>query len=439
MPIGTKIVRGQLLESRLPDSDVTVYFVQQNGYFDREQLYQENGIDYKDNCERFIFFSRAVLDVIRQLDFGVDILHCNDWQTGLIPAYLDIEYSHASGYDHIASIMTIHNMAYQGRFWHWDMLLTGLDWKYFNWQQMEFYGDLNLLKTGLSFSDAITTVSRQYAEEIQQPPLGCGMEGLLQQRGENLSGIINGVSYDDWNPATDKYLSTNFDTKTWQTGKPKCKAALQELLGLPTQPDVPLIGLVGRLADQKGWDLIVEVMQRWAPHEDAQWAILGTGDPRYHESLSHLAQSFPQRVGLSLDFSNELAHQIEAGADMFLMPSRYEPCGLNQLYSLKYGTVPVVRATGGLADTITDSTPETLEAGTANGFSFINYDADSLAQTLGRACETYRNEQPVWNQLVTTGMNQDWSWQRSAEQYIDLYTRARSQKEQSHERIGQSG
>jgi starch synthase len=421
IPIGGKIVSGQLLKSHLPGSDVPIYFVDQPEYYGRKELYRENGKDYKDNCERFVFFSRAVMEAVRLLDLPVDVMHCNDWQTGLIPAYLEIEYEGVQRFENIATLLTIHNLAYQGHFWHWDMLLTGLDWKYFNWHQMEFFGSLNLLKTGLIFSDALTTVSSQYAREIQSQPLGCGLEGVLQQRGSDLSGIINGVDYTVWNPEVDTMIPAQFNADNWRDGKAVCKAKLQEELGLPVRPDTPVIGLVGRLASQKGWNLVAEVMQKWVHQTDVQWAILGTGEPEYHDLLANLANNWPEKVAAKLTFSNDLAHRIEAGSDMFLMPSEYEPCGLNQMYSLRYGTIPVVRSTGGLADTITDATPQTIGARTANGFSFQAFDAVALEDALTRACAVYRSQPDVWSGLVETAMRQDWSWANSAKQYIALY------------------
>ena len=428
IPIGSKIVRGRFLVTRLPDGKTPVYLVEQDGYYDRPELYREKGEDYKDNCERFVFFSRAVLEAIRLLDLKTDIVHCNDWQTGLVPAYLNIEYGEAKGYEHITSLLTIHNMAYQGQFWHWDMLLTGLDWRYFNYHQLEFYGGLNLLKTGLVFADAINTVSPRYAQEIQEHPLGCGLEGVLQQRSQELSGIINGVDYEVWNPAKDTYLAANYDERTWQQNKPACKASLQNQLGLPESPNTPVVGLIGRLADQKGWDLVAEVIQKWASTEDVQWAILGNGEPIYHDLLSRLAGEFPHRVAVRLGFSDELAHRIEAGSDIFLMPSRYEPCGLNQLYSLKYGTIPVVHATGGLADTIVDASPDRVAARQANGFAFYHYSSQELESKLRRACDTYRHERATWIQLVNTAMEQDWSWSHSAKQYVQLYEQTLTRK-----------
>ncbi|MBI2825328.1 MAG: glycogen synthase GlgA [Planctomycetia bacterium] len=422
VPIGTKEVEGGLLRSAFPGTAVPVYLVEQSDYFDREGLYGEGGRDYIDNCERFVFFCRAVMEAIRLLDLRVDVLHAHDWQTGLLPAYLHIEYRGVPGYERIASLFTIHNLAFQGQFWHWDMLLTGLDWKYFNWHQMEFFGKLNLMKTGLVFADAINTVSPRYAEEIQAAPLGSGLEGVLLQRRDVLSGILNGVDYGTWNPATDPHLPVKYELSNVVEGKAACKAAVQAELGLVQAPNMPLVGMTGRLTDQKGVDLVAGVLQEWAQTADVQWAILGTGDPKYEQQLSTLAGRHPQKVAVKLDFSEAVAHRIEAGADVFLMPSQFEPCGLSQLYSLKYGTVPVVRATGGLADTITDATPEAIAAGAANGFSFREYSTLALAEALRRAIAMYRQPE-VWSRLVAAGMQQDWSWKRSAEQYVNLYRR----------------
>lgn len=421
VPIGSRMVPGALLQSTLPGSNVPVYFVENADYFDRPDLYQQDGKDYLDNCERFVFFCRSVLEAIRLLDLQPDVVHANDWQTALLPAYLKIEYRGVPGYENVGSLLTIHNLAYQGTFWHWDMLLTGLDWKYFNWQQMEFFGNLNLLKTGIVFADRLNTVSPRYAEEIQTAPLGCGLEGVLQQRRDVLSGIVNGVDYGQWNPATDAALAAKYDAGSVADGKHKCKAALQNEVGLPANPDVPLIAFVGRLSEQKGIDLIGAVMKDWLPSRDVQFVVLGTGDPTYHELFSTLAQRYPNKLALRLAFSDALAHRIEAGADIFLMPSRYEPCGLNQLYSLKYGTVPVVRATGGLADTIVNATDGTLANGTATGFSFADYSGLALAETLDRACQMYSSKKELWSQLIRTGMEQDWSWRHSAGEYVDLY------------------
>ncbi len=430
IPIGSKLVPGSFLKSYLPDSRVPVYFVKQDQYYDRPDLYREAGKDYVDNCERFVFFSRAVLEAIRLLNLKVDVLHANDWQTGLVPALLKIEHAGVPLYENISSLFTIHNMAYQGVFWHWDMLLTGLDWKFFNWQQMEFFGNLNLLKTGLVFADRLNTVSSRYAEEIQTAPLGCGLEGVLQSRRNFLTGIINGVDYSQWNPATDSYLSANYAPQTVQQGKAMCKAALQKRLGLPVAKDIPVVAFIGRLVEQKGIDLLNAVIRDWVQSREVQWVILGTGEPVYHEQFSMLAERNPQRVATKLEFSQALAHEIEAGADMLVMPSRYEPCGLNQLYSLKYGTVPIVRATGGLADTVIDTSEATMVSGTATGFSFRETSPLALGETLERACN-YFAQRELWQRLIAAGMRQDWSWSKSAQQYIELHRLTASQSRHS--------
>lgn len=420
-PIGLKTVHANILRSRLPDSNVPVYLIDQPDYYDRPQLYREEGEDYRDNCERFAFYCRAVLEAITALELDVDLIHCHDWCAGLIPAYLKTVYDQKFPAGRLASVMTIHNLAYQGNFWHWDMALTGLDWKYFNWRQMEFYGSLSFLKTGIVFADMLTTVSPTYAQEILTPPLACGLEGALQHRKDDLVGIINGVDYSEWDPAVDRYLGDKrYRAEDYAAGKAACKADLQRRFGLPQRPDVPLLAAVGRLVDQKGFDLIAHVMKQWSATVDAQWVILGTGEPKYHDMLGALAKAHPERVAVRLEFSDELAHRIEAGADLFLMPSQYEPCGLNQLYSLRYGTVPVVRATGGLVDTVVDANEQTLANRTATGFAFEDYSSLALADTLDRAVRAYRTPK-IWKQLIETGMQQDWSWGRSARRYSEVY------------------
>ncbi|MGL4513122.1 MAG: glycogen synthase GlgA [Lacipirellulaceae bacterium] len=423
LQIGRKMVAGEYLRSTLPGSDVPVILVEQHHYFNRPQLYRERDEDYRDNCERFVFFNRAVLDAIERLDLRPDVLHCHDWPTGLLPAYLKTTHADVPALAGVASLFTIHNLAYQGNFWHWDMELTGLGWEHFNWQQLEFYGQLNFLKSGLVFADLLSTVSPRYAVEIQDPPMSCGMEGVLRQRRDELFGILNGADYDVWDPAIDPHIAANYSADDYAVGKPLCKAALQAELGLAQRPDAPLLASVGRLADQKGFDLIADVLPRLAKQSDAQWVLLGTGDQRYEALLTRLASEHPDRVAVRIGFSNELAHRIEAGADMFLMPSRYEPCGLNQLYSLKYGAVPIVRETGGLADTVTNATDATLAAGTANGFSFGDASSYALQMAIDRACRAYHQPE-TWRQLVTTGMRQDWSWDRSAGLYTELYGKA---------------
>ena len=425
IPVGNVVENGTIYRTSIPDSNVAVWLIRHDDYFDREGLYGENGQDYHDNCERFTFFCRSVLESIRILDLTPDLVHVNDWQTGLIPALLKAEYHHNPLYDSIASLMTVHNLAYQGTFEAQKMTVTGLDWGHFKFEEMEFYGRLNLLKTGIVFADAINTVSPTYAQEIQTPEQGCGLEQVLQYRSADVSGILNGIDNTQWNPAVDELIPQKFDFNSWPAGKATCKAELQSYGRLYQNPDVPLIGIVGRLATQKGWSLILPVMRNWLadPNNHAQWIVLGTGDPDYHVVLSTLQQSHAGKLSVTLDFSNQLAHQIEAGSDIFVMPSEYEPCGLNQLYSMAYGTVPVVRKTGGLEDTVVNACLETLGNGTANGFSFKDFTPDALEHTLRRATRMYYEDKECWRQLVNRGMSQDWSWTASAKAYETLYQR----------------
>ena len=422
-------VPGSVRWTPLPDSGVRVLLVAQDRYFDRPQLYMENGEGYPDNCERFCFFSRAVLEVCRQMVLHPDVVHCNDWQTALIPALLHAQYAGRPGFENTASVVTIHNMAFQGQFWHFDMVLTGMDWSYFTMRQMECQGQLNLLKTGIAFADQVTTVSPTYAEEICTPAGGCGLDGLLTHRRSDLTGILNGIDQTVWDPATDRHLVANYSADSIDPGKYRCKACLQERMSLPVRKDVPLFGMVSRLSDQKGFDLVTQEADRIL-FQDLQMVCLGTGDPQYEDALRNLARQHPDRVAVHIGFDEGLAHQIEAGSDVFLMPSRFEPCGLNQMYSLRYGTVPIVRRVGGLADSVEDTTHRNLEAGTATGFVFDEYSGAQLAETIERAIAAYR-QPSVWQQIIRTGMTCDWSWSESARRYVDVYRRA---QERRHER-----
>jgi starch synthase len=438
IPVGERIVPGRLWTSKLPGSDVPVYLVEQADFFERDDpglgasLYgytewHGGKRDYEDNASRFIFLCRAILEVVRLTGFRADILHLNDWQTGLAAVYLREVYrrvpqpSLAAVYQRMRTLFTIHNLAYKGEFWRWDMRLTGLDWRLYNPEQLEFYGNLSFLKAGLVFADYLSTVSPTYAREIQTPYYGHGMQGILSARHERLSGIVNGVDYAVWNPATDRYLAATYTPDAPLPGKALNKAALQKRLGLASEPATPLLGVVARLAEQKGIDLIADGLAPFVGEHNVQVAILGDGEPHYRWRLEQLRDRYPQRVALSVRFDEGLAHQIEAGSDLFLMPSLYEPSGLNQLYSLKYGTPPVVRATGGLADTVTDTNPTTLAAGTATGFSFGPYSVEAFREALWRGCQLYWNQPDDWHQVMRTGMQQDWSWDRSAAEYERLY------------------
>lgn len=421
-----RYVHGSVNWTMLPGTSVKVLFVSQPEYFDRPQLYMENGEGYPDNCERFCFFSRAVLEVCRQMVLRPDIVHCNDWQTGLVPALLHTKYASRPGFENAASVMTLHNMAYQGRFWHLDVQLTGMPWKYFNMYQMEMWGDLNLLKTGIAFSDQITTVSPTYAGEVCTPEGGEGLDGLLSNRRGDLTGILNGIDVDDWNPTTDPHLPAQFSVAKPQPGKSVCKSYLQQRVGLPVDESVPLIGMVSRMSDQKGFDLLAECAQRLLSH-NVQFCFLGTGDPRFEEFLAQLARDHSTKVATVIGFDESLAHQIEAGSDAFLMPSRFEPCGLNQMYSLRYGTLPIVRRVGGLADSVVNVDAKALKAGTATGFVFDDYSSDQLAETIERAIQLYA-QKDAWEKVMLTGMSTDWSWTASASRYVKTYHKAKERK-----------
>jgi starch synthase len=384
-------------------------------YYGRDYLYGGRDGDYADNAERFAFFSHVVLALAERLDPTPDILHCHDWQTALVPVLT--RAAGDSRFVAMRSVFTIHNLGYQGLFPATDWPLLGLDASYFTPSALEFYGQINFLKGGLLFADALTTVSQRYAEEILGPEQGHGLDGVLRQRRAALHGILNGVDYARWDPAHDPHLIAPYGPGDL-TGKAHCKAALQQSFGLPLAPRTPLFGMVTRLADQKGLDILTEAFPDLL-RLDLQLVILGSGDAHYERLLAAEARRAPDRVAVRIAFDEAAAHQVEAGADAFLMPSRYEPCGLNQMYSLRYGTVPVVRITGGLDDTVSDYDPAT---GHGNGFKFTAYTADALLAAVRRALEVY-NRRAEWRRLMATGMACDFSWQRSAQQYLALYHR----------------
>lgn len=432
--VGQKTVEARVLKSQMPGTRVSVYLIDQPGYYDRPGLYVENDQDYRDNSERFIFFSRSVIETIERLRLAPDVIHANDWQTGLIPALVAAEMRDVAGYQHQATVFTIHNMAFQGRFWHWDMNLTRLDWKYFNWKEMEFFGHLNLLKTGIAFADVITTVSPTYAREIQTPEFSHGLHGALTSRKDDLVGILNGVDTEIWNPATDPYIARNYNAETVEAGKAACKADLQKRLGLPVRADVPLFGSVSRMTSQKGFSLIGQCADVLLDL-DVQLVFLGSGDQRFESLMSQLAADHPQKVSTTIGYSEELSHQVEAGCDVFLMPSEFEPCGLNQMYSLIYGTVPIVRAVGGLADSVIDASEINLANGTANGFSFADFRQDALFWNICRARSLFADK-PAWRRLQQAGMRRDWSWTRSAGEYVQVYERAIARRRHESECAG---
>ena len=418
IPVGTQKIDGTVLESTLPGSGVKVYLIDQPRYFDRAGLYGSHGKDYDDNCARFVFFSRAVLESLGPLGIRPDVVHCNDWQSGLIPVYMKTIYQNDPALVTAGSLLTIHNLAYLGLFWQREMVLTGLDWRFFNWRQVEFHGQICFMKAGLVFADMLSTVSPNYAREIQTPRYGSGLDGLLRDRLVDLRGIVNGIDREIWTPARAPSIARNYDATTVDDGKAVCKAWLQRKAGFAERPDVPLFAQIGRLDPQKGWDLLAAIAESFLKH-DVQLVVLGVGDPKYHALLEKLTHQFPGKCWAYLGFSDDLAPQIEAG-DLFLMPSLFEPCGLNQLYSLAHGTVPIVRATGGLIDTVVDTNSGTLEDATANGFVFGEPEPSALEQCIERAMALWPDRK-TWRQLMTTGMKADWSWQRSARDYVALY------------------
>ena len=393
-----------------------VFFIGCDDYFDRDGLYGNAKGDYEDNLNRFVFFSRACLAAALAQAYSIDIWHCHDWPTALIPVFLKLNYAKHPLLSGAASVFTIHNLSYPGLFWHWSWPLLNLPWQHYNWKELEFFGKINLLKGALVYADQLTTVSPTYSSEIQNTSLGCGLEGVLKERAADLTGIVNGIDPREWDPAADALLPANYSASDL-LGKTTCKAALRKRLGLPENASA-VVGLIGRLVPQKGWELLAlareELMQR-----EIQIVVLGTGMEKYQELLKELMAAHPEKVAASFAFDNGLAHLIEAGSDMFLMPSQFEPCGLNQLYSLKYGTPPIVHDVGGLADTVEDA-PE----GRQTGFKFKEHTPAALLETLDRALAVFAAEPAMWRQIQLNGMAQDWSWQASAKKYVEVYRKA---------------
>jgi len=400
-------------------SGVHFYFVEYPPYFDRDALYGTSSGDYPDNAERFALFSRAVLEASKIL--GVpDAFHCHDWQSALIPVLLRTQYAEDPAFRDVATVFTIHNMGYQGLFSPDTLPLLTLPWDLFTMSKMEFFGNVNFLKGALVYSDFITTVSRKYSQEIQTTEFGFGLEGVLRNRAATVSGILNGVDYDEWSPEKDKFTVAKYSPEDL-AGKAQCKQDLLAAFAV-TKPDLrlPVIGIVSRFAAQKGFDLIAQIMDRLA-REEMIVVALGNGDKQYEEMFVRLQKQFPQKIAVRVAYDNALAHKIEAGSDMFLMPSKYEPCGLNQIYSLKYGTVPIVRATGGLDDTIEPWNPRT---GKGTGFKFSDYSGESLLLTIRDALRAFRDH-ASWQTLMRNGMSRDFSWTASAKEYVRIYEKVR--------------
>ncbi len=412
VPISDRREAGVLLRTKMGDG-ITVYFVRADRYFDREGLYGTPEGDYPDNAERFVFFSRAILEVLK-LD-PPDILHAHDWQTALSVAFLKAEPGLYPQLSSVETILTIHNAAYQGLFWYLDWHLLNLESRFFTPAYLEFYGKINFLKGGLSFADLITTVSPTYAEEIKSPEQGHGLDGVFRERADSLVGILNGVDYDVWNPETDPFIAKTY-TRDNLSRKMACKLDLQRFFGLPEMPDVLLLGMVSRLAGQKGFDLLQKALDDLLRRR-LQFVLLGSGERPYQDFFGSVAMAYPEKVGVRIAFDDSLAHRIVAGSDILLVPSHYEPCGLAQLYALKYGTVPLVRATGGLRDTVHQFDPK---KGAGNGFVFGPYEVQSLMEAIDQALALFDRKQD-WMTLMRNAMAADFSWDRSAPAYLKLY------------------
>jgi len=406
--IGEKAFKTSLGKNR------EVLFIENKKLFDRDGLYQEKGIDYPDNLARFAYFCQETLKLIKKIKFKPDVIHCNDWQTALIPVYIKTKFADDHFYKNIKTVFTIHNLGYQGLFPKEEMPITGLDDKLFSVDGLEFYGKVNLLKGGLLFSDKITTVSPTYAKEIQAKEFGCGLEGVLKTRQKDLLGILNGINYEEWDPQKNKHLVKNYGLEDID-GKYENKAELQKICSLEKARKKPVLGIVTRLADQKGLDILAEVIEK-VVQMPVQFVLLGTGDQRYHVLFEKISKKY-KNTSIHLTFNAELAYKIYAGSDIFLMPSHYEPCGLGQLISLKFGTVPLVRKTGGLADTVVDYT---ISPSKGNGFVFSEYTAEALWETINRALTVYKNSSS-WKKLIKRGMKSDFSWGKSAKEYVKLY------------------
>ena len=402
-----------------PVAGVRYFFVSDPSFFDREQLYGDKNGDYPDNAARFAEFSRATIEFTKRI-WLPDVIHCHDWQSALVPVLLRTQHANDPVVRSLPVVFTIHNLGYQGLFPASALREVGLPQSLFTLEGLEYFGNLNYLKGGLLFADYLTTVSRRYAKEIQTAEYGCGLEGVIRSLADRLVGILNGVDYGTWSPESDTFIAQNYSAHNLD-GKKACKKNLLDLFGLPAEDmDRPLIGIVSRFADQKGFDLIAQEAGDLMK-ENLAIVALGAGAPEYEKLFKQLAGKHPARVGVKIGYDNALAHKIEAGADMFLMPSRYEPCGLNQIYSLRYGTVPVVRATGGLDDTIQNFDSKSPQG---TGFKFESYDGRALLDCVRAALHAY-SDPKAWRTLQANGMAKDFSWKTSAAAYVTLYEAAR--------------
>jgi starch synthase len=418
-----EIVICNVLKTNMPGSpDIPVYFIDHKPFFDRPNMYHDDHFnDYGDNPKRFMFLSKAALQLCQAIDFVPDIVHANDWHTAIIPAYIKRLFKDDPFFVNTASVITIHNIAYQGRY-HRDFFgYSGLDWSDYTADKFECHLAINLLKGGIQFADMINTVSPGYAKETRSAPGGNGLENFLRNRGENYIGILNGVDYSQWDPQNDKLIPANYSPSDME-GKKICKETLRKELGLEPTDNTPIIGIVSRLVEQKGFHLLAECINGILENMDVQFAILGTGDKRLENIFENLSNEFPGNIASYIGFSNDLAHLIEAGSDLFLMPSIYEPCGLNQIYSLRYGTLPIVRATGGLNDTVENYNQETVQG---TGFKFYEPSGRAVYHTIEWAVDTFLNHPGHFQKLIQNAMKQNFTWEDSVKKYLDMYRSAK--------------
>lgn len=409
----------QILDGGKHDG-VQFYFVDHPEFTFRDGIYGDAGGDYGDNAERFSMFCRAVIESSKRL--GVpDVFHVHDWQTALLPVLLRSVYAYDSSFDHVATVLTIHNIGYQGIFPSSAMPKLLLPWSLFTMDRLEFYDQVNFLKGGIVYCDFVTTVSRTYAEEIRTPDYAFGLSDVVLKKGKRMIGIVNGVDYGEWDPENDRYIAARFSSADL-SGKPRCKSALLSEYGIPIErSNWPVVGMISRFAAQKGFDLLESALQDLV-FEEMVLIVLGTGERRFEEMFRSLHYIYPDRISVKIAYDNRLAHMVEAGSDIFLMPSHYEPCGLTQIYSMRYGTVPVVRATGGLEDTIQEWNPATRKG---TGFKFLGYDAAHLRSGLREALAVFQDRK-AWKQIMLNGMRQSFSWKEPAEEYARIYEQARA-------------
>lgn len=419
VPLGDQFETGKLWEGRTPEG-APAYFIENDKFYDRDELYGTPEGDFPDNASRFTFYNRAVCETLKALALNFDVIHCNDWQTGLIPIYIKTIYMNE--FLKTATLMTIHNLGYQGLFHSVNMPLTGFGWELFNMDGLEFYGKINFLKGGILFADIITTVSNNYAKEILTEEYGFGLDGVLRKRNKDFYGIINGIDYNAWNPENDGLIPTNYNIKDL-SGKAKCKKSLQKSCGLPSSKSL-LIGMVTRLTSQKGLDLVAKAMEEIIK-SGVELIILGKGDESLHKVFLGLQKKYSKQLSVKIDFDNTFAHKIYAGSDIFLMPSKYEPCGLGQLIALRYGTIPVVRKTGGLVDTVVEYNQS---KGAGTGFLFNGYSSKVLLKAVKKANEFF-NDKRQWLKIQKNAMSKNFSWRHSAEEYLSLYQKALKKKD----------